>query len=613
MKLMMKNTTIALGVAALALLGSCQKTLDLAPTNELTSANIYKDFAGYQAVIAKVYGALATTGNAGPATIPDIDPSIIDEGFSDFNRSFWYMQELPTDEAVWSFYDKGTSDLNIMIWTPNNVIVKGLFKRIYFNMVMCNEFIEQSTDSKLSERGIGGDEATKIRQYRDEARFLRAFYYWTVIDLYGHGPFVTSIATTPPPQKSRAELFQYIESELKDLETKLGQPRTVEYGRVDRAASWALMARLYLNAEVYTGTPRYADAMTYAKKLIDGGYSLEPDYDRLFMADNHLRRNELIFAVPYDGVNTQGYGGANQIVHGQLFTDQGQIQEEFGVGGGWKCLRVTKNLPMLFADSGFGELPDKRAMFYRKGQGVTIDISQILSGVDGYKATKYRNITLTEIASTESIRYTSDSLYIKAPAANLTKGKRFKLEKARPNKVNDYFQVNFVNADGEAVCKTTRFLGLVGGVATEQGKICTFKGGKDPKGDYVDIDYPLFRLGEVYLNYAEAALRGGGDMALALDLVNQIRRRAYGNNDGDITPADLTLDFLLAERSRELYWEGHRRTDLVRHNKFVESSYVWPYKNNAVDGKAAPDHLKLYPIPSTDLSSNPNLEQNPGY
>jgi len=610
MQIVMKNAFIIAGIAGALSLSSCQKTLDLAPTNELTTANIYKDAAGYQSVIAKVYGALATTGNNGPAGSPDIATSIIDEGFSDFNRSFWYLQELPTEEAVWSYYDNGTTDINTMTWTPNNTVVKGLFKRAYFNMVLCNEFIEQSTDSKLSERNIGGGDAIKIKQFREEARFLRAFYYWVVVDLYGKGPFVTSIVSDPPQMRDRAFLFNFIETELKDLETKLGDPRSVDYGRVDKGAAWALLARLYLNSEVYTGTPRYADAMTYAKKVMDAGYSLHPDYDRLFMADNHLRRNELIFSVPYDGVNTQGYGGANQLVHGGLFTGLGQAAEEFGVNGGWNCIRVTKNLPMMFADSGFGERLDKRAMFHKNL--ATIDISKILAGTDGYKVTKFRNITLTEVATTESIRYSSDSVYIKALGVNFVKGRRFNLEKAIPNKVNDYFVVGYINSDGEMVCKSPRFLGTPG-VATGQGKINTFKAGNDTKGDYVDIDYPLFRLAEVYLTYAEAAIRGGGDLGLALNLVNQIRTRAFGNESGNITADQLTLDFILDERCRELYWEGHRRSDLIRHNKFTEGTYLWPYKANAVDGKVAPNHLKLYPIPAVDITSNPNLTQNPGY
>lgn len=610
MTIVMKNIVLASSIAGLFLLSSCQKTLDLAPTNELTTANIYKTAEGYQKVIPKVYGALATTGNNGPAGSPDIATSIIDEGFSDFNRSFWYLQELPTEEAKWSYYDNGTSDINTMTWTPNNTVVKGLFKRAYFNMVLCNEFIEQSTDSKLSERGIGGNDAFKIKQYREEARFLRAFYYWVIVDLYGKGPFVTAIVSDPPPEKDRKFLFNFIETELLDLQNKLGDPRMVEYGRVDKASAWSLLARLYLNAEVYTGTARPADAMTYAKKVIDAGYSLHPNYDRLFMADNHLRRDELIFSVPYDGVNTQGYGGANQLVHGGLFTGLGQNSDEFGVNGGWNCIRITKNLPMLFADSGFGEISDKRAMFNKNMS--TIDISKILAGTDGYKVTKFRNITLTEVGSTNSIRYTSDSIYITASGSNFVKGKLFKLDQARPNKINDYLTVGYINSGGEMVCKSPRYLGEPG-VATIQGKLNTLKKGNDIKGDYVDIDYPLFRLAEMYLIYAEAALQGGGDMGMAKNLINQIRERAYGNSDGNINVEDITMDFLLAERARELYWEGHRRTDLIRHNKFVEGNYLWPFKANAVDGKAAASYLKLYPIPAVDITSNPNLTQNPGY
>ena len=132
---------------------------------------------------------------------------------------------------------------------------------------------------------------------------------------------------------------------------------------------------------------------------------------------------------------------------------------------------------------------------------------------------------------------------------------------------------------------------------------------------YVDTDFPLFRLADAYLMYAEAVLRGGsgGSASDALTYVNLIRQRAYGDNSGDISSSELTLDFIIDERARELYWEGHRRTDLIRHNQYTGSSYLWPWKGGVKDGVATDDHLKLYPIPSSQLFANPNLTQNPGY
>ena len=133
--------------------------------------------------------------------------------------------------------------------------------------------------------------------------------------------------------------------------------------------------------------------------------------------------------------------------------------------------------------------------------------------------------------------------------------------------------------------------------------------------DFVDTDYPLFRLADVYLMYAEAVLRGAttGNATAALGYVNAIRTRAYGNTNGNITSAQMTLDFILDERSRELYWEGHRRTDLIRYAKFTGGAYLWPWKGKVAAGTSTESFRDLYPIPSNDLGANPTLKQNPGY
>lgn len=130
-----------------------------------------------------------------------------------------------------------------------------------------------------------------------------------------------------------------------------------------------------------------------------------------------------------------------------------------------------------------------------------------------------------------------------------------------------------------------------------------------------DIDFPLFRLADAYLMYAEAVVRGGsgGDMGTALLLVNEVRERAYGDNFGNITEADMTLDFILDERARELYWEGHRRTDLIRFGKFTGGEYVWAWKGAVKEGIAVDDKYQLFPLPASDVGANPNLVQTPGY
>jgi hypothetical protein len=155
------------------------------------------------------------------------------------------------------------------------------------------------------------------------------------------------------------------------------------------------------------------------------------------------------------------------------------------------------------------------------------------------------------------------------------------------------------------------------GIGVTKFKNVTDTGGPAPNAHatFVSTDFPMFRLGDAYLMYAEAVLRGGGggDMGTALTYVNDLRQRAYGNTSGDITSGQLTLNFILDERGRELYWEGHRRTDLIRFGQFTNGSYTWEWKGNSPNGTSTSSFRDLYPIPVNDLNANPNLVQNPGY
>ncbi|MCZ2460367.1 MAG: RagB/SusD family nutrient uptake outer membrane protein, partial [Chitinophagales bacterium] len=298
---------------------------------------------------------------------------------------------------------------------------------------------------------------------------------------------------------------------------------------------WALLARLYLNAQVYTGTARYSDAITYSKKVIDAGYSLISNYSWLMLADNNLNtgnNGEFIFSINYDGLHTQGYGGTTFMTHAAVGGSMSAAA--FGIDGGWAGTRVTKNLPALFPGyPSFSTITDKRAMFYTSGQNV--EINDITAFTDGLGVTKFKNVKRDG-----------------SPGSNL---------------------------------------------------------------GFSDIDMPLFRLPEMYLIYAEAVLRGGtgGDQATALGYINTLRTRAYGDNSGNITSGQLTLDFVLDERARELYWEGFRRTDLIRYDRFVEGTYLWPWKGGVASGTSVPAFRKLYPLPAREINANTNLDQNPGY
>jgi hypothetical protein len=533
---MKRNISILVLILALTItiLPSCKKTLDLKPTNGVTVDVAYSTAAGYKQGFAKLYGAFALTGNGGPSGQPDIDPATIDEGNSDFIRMFWNTQELSTDEAIdnasWNGNtDAGLHDFHNMNWSSSNRMLLGLYVRAAYQILLCNEFMRQAADDKLATRGISGADATTIKSYLPEARFLRAFQYWVLMDAFANPAFATeadAIGATMPGQIKRADLFNYIESELKDISNTLPAPKTNEYGRADRAAAWALLARIYLNAEVYTGTPKYTDAITYSKKVIDAGYTLETNYNWLFLNDNYKCTNEFIFTINYDGQKSQNYGGTNYIVWAGSASDVGL--SVVGVTG-WGGNRTTKNLPNLFPS--INGNPDTRANFFAGSRNMEI-VDRI---ADGYVVTKFKN----------------------------------------------------KNRDGS-----------LGYQLQDLG---------------VGIDMPLFRLAEQYLIYAEAVLKGGtgGDPVLALTYFNKLRERAYGNATGNV--AVLTNNLIIDERGRELYWEGFRRTDLIRFNRFVEGTYLWPWKGNVSNGTGVDARYKIFPLPASEVSGNHNLVQNPGY
>ena len=201
---------------------ACTDKLDLLPTNDITAETVYKTPLGYKQALAKVYSAFALTGNTGGTGSPDIPSQIIsDEGNSDFLRLYWNLQELTTDEASWTWQnDAGVKGLKEMSWSAINPIINGIYYRAFFQITLCNDFIRQSSDENLSKRGISGTDAENIRKYRAEARFIRAYQYWVLMDLFGNPPFVTendAIGATLPKQIQRKELFTYIETELKAI------------------------------------------------------------------------------------------------------------------------------------------------------------------------------------------------------------------------------------------------------------------------------------------------------------------------------------------------------------------------------------------------------------
>ena len=520
--------------ASLLTAAGCQKDLEQTPSYEPTVATVYGDPAAYKQVLARLYATLAVSGQRGPAGLPDIGG--IDEGFSNYLRQYWMAQELTTDEAIIAWNDGNLPDYNKLTWNSSNEFVRAMYDRIFYQVSLCNEFIRQSTDARLNGLGVSEAELTNLRAYRAEARFLRALAYYHALDMFGNVPFAdetSAVGITPPSQISRADLFVYVEQELKAIEAELIAPHT-EYGRADQAAAWTLLAKLYLNAPVYVGQDRGADVITYCNKVLgSNSYSLAPSYQNLFLADNNrTSAQEIIFPINFDGVHTKTFGGMTFIIHAAVGGDMKAAN--FGINGGWGGTRTKPELVNLFPD--VTGAADKRAMFFTDGQQK--QVQDIFTFTDGYAVTKFRNVTSTGVP------------------------------------------------------------------------------GSDTSGDFPDTDFPLFRLADVYLMYAEATVRGaaGGDAGLALQYINALRTRAGA---ATVAAGDIAFGahptFLLDERGRELYWEATRRTDLIRFGRYTSGDYVWAFKGGAPAGQGVSEDLRLFPIPATDLAANPNLKQNRGY
>ena len=510
------------------LMSSCYNELDpedLGARNP-NASTIYKTVADYKNGLAKVYASLAVSGQQGPAGQGDIGG--IDEGFGQYLRAYWNCQELPTDEAVIAWNDQTIKDFHWHTWTPTDVFITAMYYRIMYTVSLANEFIRASAAST----------DPQVQTFQAEARFIRALAYYHGIDLFGKMPFVTEEdkpGAFLPDQISREDLFTYLESELLELNGLLGEPR-FEYARADKAASAMLLAKLYLNAEVYTGQQRYTDCLAQLNNVLSSPYDLAPEQIHNFLADNHTSP-EIIFPITFDGKNTQTFGGTTYLINAQL---GGSMPKEsmFGSRSGWSGIRVTSALVEKFDDPN-GDT-DKRAHFW--GDGQSLEINDIGVFTDGWASTKFRNVTKSG-ATAPNVAYAADG--------------------------------------------TT----------------------------FMDTDFPVFRLADAYLMYAEAVLRGGsgGDAATALAYINKLRERAYGNTSGNISSGDLNLNFILDERARELYWEAHRRTDLIRFGALTGGEYLWPWKGNAKDGIATESFRNVFPIPSADLAANPSLEQNDGY
>ena len=538
----MKIKNIFSAVAAAAMLTACVGDLNTIPLNptDVTSETAYgADEEGYVQGLTKIYFQLVSNNTQ--------DLQVADGGASEFIRAFWSTQEVTADAAKCAWGDAWVNDLNNCTWKGDvlNDAVYAVYVRTLQGITYVNEYLRQTSDANLSSRGCSADVKAKVQQYRAEARFLRAFFYWAAMDTFGQVPFSTEDTQFGggynPPQKPATEIFDFVVSELEDLASDASAMPAAQsnYPRADKGSVLGLLARVYLNAEVYTGTAKWAEAKAACEKIYSLGYALAPTHAELFRGDNGENpdaKKEILFAASYNAEHTQSYGGTTYLTLSTLSGDDGAVNIT-GINGGWAGNRVPDHYVQTYfaptaADFATGEytVADKRGQyFYIKGRTQSMQ-DNLNTFLNGWSCIKFNNVP-----------HDMDAVDYAATAA--TK-------------------------------------------------------------NFSDIDWPLIRLGEIHLIYAEACMHAGGNASAQI--------KALADRAGVAAPSTIDEDFLMAERARELMWEGHRRTDLIRYNKWL-SGYNWTYKGGNFGGQDLPSHFNVFPVPSTELATNLDLQQNPGY
>ena len=538
-------------IAALAVtLTSCVGDLDTLPLNKTEPISEYvygTSEEAYLAGLTKLYFQFVSND------LTDMQP--MDGGASELIRAFWSVQETTTDEAKCSWEnDAWVRALNTNTWSGvQNDAIYAVYVRTLQGVAFVNEYLRQTAPDRLADRGVSPDLAAEIDVYRAEARFIRAYLYWMALDCFGNVPFTTENSpfggTYFPVQASRSDIYDYCVSELQSLLSAQSSLPSAQanYPRADKGSAAGLLARLYLNSEVYTGVPRWAEAKAICEDIFSMGYTISPSYSDLFRGDNGQNpsaRGEFLWAVDYDDNNINSYGGTTYILSASMAsTDITEQSRPNGQVNGWAGLRV----PYEFVSQYFGvsgqdyvtgayDVLDKRgATFYIKGRKESLD-GALYDFMSGWTSLKFNNIPHNQ----------TNQSYLPQSATM----------------------------------------------------------------SYSNVDFPMIRLGEIYLIYAEACMQLE-QRSLALPYLAALADRAGVDPPSE---SEVTAGFLMAERARELYWEAHRRTDLIRYGVYFSDYYLWPYKGgDSYAGSSFPGYKCLFPLPPTELATNKALVQNPGY
>ena len=540
---------LAMGLGAT----SCIGDLDLGPIDPNYADTDSPDFTAN--AFAECYSIMAVSGNDGPGS------SIIsglDNGTGNYSRALFMMNEFTTDEAMWIWKDAGVYDLITCTFDASNGNIEGTYARLYAHIAVCNQFINSIPD----------DAEADVLVMRDEVRALRAMSYYWVLDIFGNATFTldTPDGATAPGQATRQEIYDWLEGELIYLTDNSHLMTTPYYGRVGKDGVEALLARLYLNAGVYTGTPQWDKCLTRCQNVINrhqgGGFygsGLANNYLALFCADNYQympgggnsAENEILWGIAFDSERTQSYGGTTFLIASQV-NGTYETGRSLGLGAEWGCLKAIEQLTWRFTNDSFENdyANDPRFNHWIYGE-------QVFGG-DTYD---------------------------------------FTIENA---KFGDWLS-------GATVIKWSNLKMVNGDV--DWNRTLTYD-----YPDFASADFALIRLADVYLMAAECQVRGatGITAAQAANYMGYVHQRA---GQGQVTTSQLTLDNILNERSRELYWELTRRSDMVRFGVFAGGTQqeIWAWKGDVYEGTGISERYNLMPIPTNIIAAQPYFKQNPGW
>ena len=577
----MKAKYIVAAIAgALFTLTSCINDLETLPMNDwdTTSETAYgTSEQAYVQGLAKLYFNFTSNDTT--------DLLVSDGGASELIRCFWTCNEVSTDACKCAWGDTWAMAINSNTWTDaENDMVYGVFVRTLQGISYVNEYLRQTAPEKLADRGVDAALAAKIEVFRAEARFLRAYFYWMAMDIFGAVPFTTEdspFGAEAPKQASSKSIYNFVVSELEDLATDASVMPAAKSNRprADKGSVLGLLARVYLNAEVYSGEPAYDKAKSTCERIFGLGYALCSNYEHLFRGDNGENAdayNEFLYAVSYDQDKAQSWGGGTYLTCAAIGSEDKEIETDedwivdgevkkddkgnplkvkisrIGTGNGWNGLHIHEQFINKFYnptnvdwENGTYTIADKRGANIFTTEKRTGGTFTVLTNTfyDGWGCYKYNNIPSTE------------------------DGLEYWLRTQNPDKSTN-------------------------------------------------IDFPMIRLAEIYLIYAEACLRQGSG-APAQQYMAQLAERAGVDYGFDKLGSwdNEARDWFVAERARELLWEGHRRTDLIRYGLFTSAEYLWPFKGGeeSVLGQEFADYKKLFAIPASQIKANPDLKNPVGY